>query len=153
MWVNPNYIWYGVNSLRLGGLYMFLVSNSISYSVSWQINIGYCKEIRSCIVNRTCSLISSQNLCDVLCSYKIWFFLPIKHCRYMKVLKPYKAKWHNYVTSTFDIDFFTRKFTKPVLKLNCIYIGRPPSLSKLTTMIFNTGLTHLGSEASIYINK
>ena len=25
---------------------------------------------------------------------------------------------------------------------------RPPSLSKLTTMVFNTGLTHLGSEAS-----
>ena len=28
-------------------------------------------------------------------------------------------------------------------------IWRPPSLSKLTPIIFNTGLTHLGSEASI----
>ena len=27
---------------------------------------------------------------------------------------------------------------------------RPPSLSELTPMIFNTGLTHLGSEASKY---
>ena len=27
---------------------------------------------------------------------------------------------------------------------------RPPSLSELTPMIFNAGLTHLGSEASIY---
>ena len=27
--------------------------------------------------------------------------------------------------------------------------NRPPSLSELTPMIFNTGLTHLGSEASI----
>ena len=27
-------------------------------------------------------------------------------------------------------------------------IWRPPSLSELTPMIFNTGLTHLGSEAS-----
>ena len=30
------------------------------------------------------------------------------------------------------------------------HIWRPPSLSELTPMIFNTGLTHLGSEASIY---
>ena len=27
---------------------------------------------------------------------------------------------------------------------------RPPSLSELTPIVFNTGLTHLGSEASIY---
>ena len=27
----------------------------------------------------------------------------------------------------------------------------PPSLSELTPMIFNTELTHLGSEASIYL--
>ena len=32
----------------------------------------------------------------------------------------------------------------------CIIIWRPPSLSELTQMIFNKGLTHLGSEASIY---
>ena len=32
-----------------------------------------------------------------------------------------------------------------------IYIWRPPSLSELTPMIFNTGLTHLGSEASNYV--
>ena len=30
------------------------------------------------------------------------------------------------------------------------YIWRPPSLSELTPMIFDMGLTHLGSEASIY---
>ena len=30
-------------------------------------------------------------------------------------------------------------------------IWRPPSLSELTPMVYNTGLTHLGSEASIYI--
>ena len=29
-------------------------------------------------------------------------------------------------------------------------IWSPPSLSELTPMIFNAGLTHLGSEASIY---
>ena len=29
------------------------------------------------------------------------------------------------------------------------FIWRPPSLSELTPMIFNTGLTHLGLEASI----
>ena len=29
-------------------------------------------------------------------------------------------------------------------------IWRPPSLRELTPMIFNTGLTHLDSEASIY---
>ena len=29
------------------------------------------------------------------------------------------------------------------------YIWRPPSLSELTPMIFNTGLTHLGSESSV----
>ena len=29
-------------------------------------------------------------------------------------------------------------------------ICRPSSLSELTPMIFNTGLTHLGSDASIY---
>ena len=29
-------------------------------------------------------------------------------------------------------------------------IWMPPSLSELTPMVFNTGLTHLGSEASIY---
>ena len=28
-------------------------------------------------------------------------------------------------------------------------IGRPPSLSELTPIVFNTGLTYLGSEASI----
>ena len=33
------------------------------------------------------------------------------------------------------------------------FIWRPPSLSELTPMIFNTGLTHLGSEASICIIK
>ena len=30
------------------------------------------------------------------------------------------------------------------------YNWRPPSLSELTPMVFNTGLTHLGSEASKY---
>ena len=30
------------------------------------------------------------------------------------------------------------------------YIWRPPSLRELTLMIFNTELTHIGSEASIY---
>ena len=30
---------------------------------------------------------------------------------------------------------------------------RPPSLSELTPMVFNTGLTHLGSEASISQEK
>ena len=30
------------------------------------------------------------------------------------------------------------------------HIWEPPSLSVLTTMIFNMGLTHLGSEAFIY---
>ena len=29
---------------------------------------------------------------------------------------------------------------------------RPPSLSELTQMIFNVGLTHLGSETSNYLN-
>ena len=28
-------------------------------------------------------------------------------------------------------------------------IGRPPSLNELTPMVFNTGLTHLSSQASI----
>ena len=28
---------------------------------------------------------------------------------------------------------------------------RPPSLSELTQMLFNTGLTHLGSEVSMYL--
>ena len=32
-------------------------------------------------------------------------------------------------------------------------IWRSPSLSELTSMIFNKGLTHLGSEASIYSNS
>ena len=32
-----------------------------------------------------------------------------------------------------------------------LYIWMPPSLSELTPMIFNMGLTHLGSEASKYI--
>ena len=32
------------------------------------------------------------------------------------------------------------------------YIWRPPSQSELTPMVFNTGLTHLGSDASIYSN-
>ena len=36
-------------------------------------------------------------------------------------------------------------------ELNSDYIWRPPSLGELTLMIFNMGLTHLGSEASIYI--
>ena len=31
-----------------------------------------------------------------------------------------------------------------------IFIWRPPSLSELISMVFNTGLTHLGSEASIW---
>ena len=31
------------------------------------------------------------------------------------------------------------------------YIWRPSRLSELTPMVFNTGLTHLGLEASIYI--
>ena len=34
-----------------------------------------------------------------------------------------------------------------------IYAGvkwRPPSLSELTPMVFNTGLTHLGLKATIY---
>ena len=30
------------------------------------------------------------------------------------------------------------------------YIWRPPSLSKLTPMIFESGLTHIGSDASIF---
>ena len=30
---------------------------------------------------------------------------------------------------------------------------KPPSLSELTPMIFNKGVTHLGSEASIYMNN
>ena len=34
--------------------------------------------------------------------------------------------------------------------LNGKNIWWPPSLSELTPMVFNTGLTHLGSEASIY---
>ena len=31
------------------------------------------------------------------------------------------------------------------------YIWRPPRLKELTSMVFKTGLTHLGSKASIYI--
>ena len=31
-----------------------------------------------------------------------------------------------------------------------VFIWRPPSLSEITPMDFNTWLTHLGSEASIY---
>ena len=31
------------------------------------------------------------------------------------------------------------------------YIWRPPSLSELTPMIFDMGLTHFGSEASFYV--
>ena len=32
------------------------------------------------------------------------------------------------------------------------HIWRPPSISELTPMIFNTVLTHLGSKAAIYTN-
>ena len=32
------------------------------------------------------------------------------------------------------------------------YIWRPPSLSELSPMIFSMGLTHLGSEATIYLS-
>ena len=34
--------------------------------------------------------------------------------------------------------------------MHVFYIWRPPSLSELTPMLFNTGLTNLGLEASIY---
>ena len=44
---------------------------------------------------------------------------------------------------TNDLTFDTTDFYKP-------YIWKPPSLSELTPMIFNTDLTHLGSEAFIY---
>ena len=45
---------------------------------------------------------------------------------------------------------FLNKNLKLVIIRNIIYIWRLPSLSELTHMIFNMGLTHLGSEASIY---
>ena len=32
-------------------------------------------------------------------------------------------------------------------------IWRPPTLSELTPMMFNMGLTHLGSEASICLSR
>ena len=35
------------------------------------------------------------------------------------------------------------------IHLNINYIWRPSSLSELTPIMFNMGLTHLGSEASI----
>ena len=35
--------------------------------------------------------------------------------------------------------------------LTGLYIWRPPSPSESTPMLFNTELTHLGPEASIYI--
>ena len=41
------------------------------------------------------------------------------------------------------------KVENEIEKHNCIW--RPPSLSKLTPVVFNTGLTHLGSDASKYI--
>ena len=40
-------------------------------------------------------------------------------------------------------------FSLPLLKEGGIN-WRPPSLSELTSMIFDIGLTHLGSEASNY---
>ena len=40
-----------------------------------------------------------------------------------------------------------------ILIIFYLYKWRPPRLSELTPMIFNTGLTHLGSEASIYTRK
>ena len=59
----------------------------------------------------------------------------------------------------------TKKLILPVkgrLKNVCFYllifslmkkliIWKPPSLGELTPIIFNKGLTHLGSEASIYL--
>ena len=37
------------------------------------------------------------------------------------------------------------------MRYKCL-IWRPPSLSELTPMIFNMGLTHSGSESSIYMS-
>ena len=37
-------------------------------------------------------------------------------------------------------------------RLNLLYNWRPLSQSELTPMVFDTGITHLGSEASKYIN-
>ena len=40
-------------------------------------------------------------------------------------------------------------YRKNLMNKYCYLNWRPPSLSELTPMLFNTGLTHLGSEASI----
>ena len=49
--------------------------------------------------------------------------------------------------------FNQKSYAKVIVVINCVQndqdIWRPSSPSELTPMIFNTGLTHLGSEASI----
>ena len=51
-----------------------------------------------------------------------------------------------------DIVVLLSRFRLKKYEFNC-YIWRPPSLSELTPIIFITGLTHLGSEASIESNN
>ena len=53
------------------------------------------------------------------------------------------------------ICFISKKPRKPINEQreffpHITHIWRAPSISELTSIIFNTGLTHLGSEASIY---
>ena len=50
----------------------------------------------------------------------------------------------NFIYKSMRKNVKRRQFNKDLLQSN----WRPPSLSELTAMIFNTGLTHLGSEAS-----
>ena len=40
-----------------------------------------------------------------------------------------------------------------VIDVNLTIKWRPPSLSELTPMVFNMGLTHFGSEASKSLNR
>ena len=48
------------------------------------------------------------------------------------------------------IQFLVKVYT---LKIGCLNVWRLPSLSELTQMIFNMGLTHLGTEASKCYNS
>ena len=60
----------------------------------------------------------------------------------------------NIVSCLINISTFIYDVQKEAQKSQYNYMKwKPPSLGELTPMIFNTGLTHLGSEASKYVLK
>ena len=87
--------------------------------------------------------------CDCLLFMETINYLP------MKTMVAPMIQWRNYMSYLWYL-----KIHKTWLASSCvlliilvlfIYIWRPPSLSELTPIIFSAGLTHLGSETSIYV--